>query len=118
LLLVSSDPATVLQPIGRPEPDLDLIKQVEQVTMFVLEGPTRRFARIRSIRDQTALEILVLLFWQLLARLIFRYKKQQKQPGVAEGALFRSARPACPGRPGNSTNRATRAVDLLRGQLR
>jgi hypothetical protein len=40
---------TALQPIGRTEPDLDLIKQMEQVTKLVLEGPARRFARIRSI---------------------------------------------------------------------
>ena len=29
----------------RAEPDLDLIKQVEQVATLVLEGPARRFAR-------------------------------------------------------------------------
>jgi hypothetical protein len=29
-------------------PDLHLIKQVEQVTMLGLEGPARRFARIRA----------------------------------------------------------------------
>src|ERR1700730_14972497 len=29
----------------RTEPDLDLIKQVEQVTTLVLEGPARRSAR-------------------------------------------------------------------------
>jgi hypothetical protein len=31
------------------EPDLHLIKQVEQVTMLGLEGPARRFARIRRM---------------------------------------------------------------------
>ena len=31
------------------QPNLHLIKQVEQVTMLGLEGPARRFARIRSI---------------------------------------------------------------------
>jgi hypothetical protein len=40
---------TALQPIRRTEPDSNLIKQVEQVTTFVLEGPARRFGRIRSI---------------------------------------------------------------------
>jgi hypothetical protein len=40
---------TALQPIRRTEPDLNLVKQVEQVTTFVLEGPAGRFARIRSI---------------------------------------------------------------------
>ena len=39
----------VLQPIGRIKPDLDLIKQVEEVTTLFLEGPTRRFAGIRGI---------------------------------------------------------------------
>jgi hypothetical protein len=31
---------------GRAEPDVDLIKQVEQVTTSALEGPTWRFAGI------------------------------------------------------------------------
>ena len=31
------------------EPDLHLIKQVEQVTMLGLERPARRFARIRRM---------------------------------------------------------------------
>ena len=31
------------------EPDLHLIKRVEQVTMLGLEGPARRFARIRKM---------------------------------------------------------------------
>lgn len=35
---------SALQPIGRIEPDLNLIKQVEQVTALVLKGPARRFA--------------------------------------------------------------------------
>jgi hypothetical protein len=39
-------------PIGRTEPDLNLIKQVQQVTALVLEGPARRFARIRSIESR------------------------------------------------------------------
>ena len=39
----------VLQPVGRTKPDLDLIKQVEQVTTLFLESPARRFAGIRSI---------------------------------------------------------------------
>ena len=33
------------------EPDLHLIKQVEQVTMLGLEGPVRRFARIRKMES-------------------------------------------------------------------
>jgi hypothetical protein len=34
---------------GKTQPDLHLIKQVEQVTMLGLEGPARRFAGIRSM---------------------------------------------------------------------
>jgi hypothetical protein len=34
---------------GKTKPDLHLIKQVEQVTMLGLEGPARRFVRIRSM---------------------------------------------------------------------
>jgi hypothetical protein len=34
---------------GKTQPDLHLIKQVEQVTMLGLEGLARRFVRIRSM---------------------------------------------------------------------
>ena len=44
-------PPTVLQPIGRTEPDLDLIKQVEQVTTFVLEGPAPALCQDSEHRD-------------------------------------------------------------------
>ena len=81
----------------RAEPDLDLIKQVEQVTTLVLEGPAGRFARIRSLEITRAVVILVFPIWQLLAWLIFRCKKQAKQPGAAEGDLFAK------GRSGNAT---------------
>ena len=36
----------VVRPMGRTEPDLDLIKQVEQVTISALERPAWRFAAI------------------------------------------------------------------------
>jgi hypothetical protein len=35
----------------RTDPDLHLIKQVEQVTTSALEGPARHFARIPSMGD-------------------------------------------------------------------
>jgi hypothetical protein len=35
----------------RTDPDLHLIKQVEQVTRLALEGPAWRFARILSMGD-------------------------------------------------------------------
>ena len=34
--------------VERSEPDLDLIKQVEQVTTLVSGAPARRFARLQS----------------------------------------------------------------------
>jgi hypothetical protein len=34
---------------GKTQPDLHLIKQVEQVTMLGLEGPPGAFARIRRM---------------------------------------------------------------------
>jgi hypothetical protein len=46
-LSVSSS-QTVLQSLGRTEPDLDLKKEVEQLTTSALEGPAWRFAWIRS----------------------------------------------------------------------
>ena len=77
---------------GAIEPDLVLIKQVEQVTTFVLEGP-RRFARIRSIGITDAVEVLVFLIWQLLNWLLFGYKNSQEWPRTticeAAGPLLR-----------------------------
>jgi hypothetical protein len=83
--------------VARTEPDLNLIKQVEQETMLVLEGPARRFAGIRSTGIIGAVEILVFLSWQLSIWLIFRCKKQRKQPGAAKGDLFAK------GQSGNTT---------------
>ena len=44
-----------------PMPDLDQIKQGEQVTRLVLEGPARRFAGIPSMGITDAVEVLVFL---------------------------------------------------------
>ena len=49
LLSMSLVPAHGFFNGGRTQPDLHLIKQVEQVTMLGLEGPARRFARIRRM---------------------------------------------------------------------
>ena len=46
---------------GKTEPDLDLIKQVEQVTTSDLEGPAWRFAGIPSVGITHAVEVLVFL---------------------------------------------------------
>lgn len=47
---------TVLQPVAGTEPDLDLIKHVEQVTRLALEGPAPRFPRIPSVETTGAIE--------------------------------------------------------------
>jgi hypothetical protein len=78
---------------GTTEPDLVLIKQVEQVTTFVLEGPLRRFARVRSIginRRSRSPRISDLATTALAVTWL------QKQPGEAEGDLFAN------GQPGNA----------------
>jgi hypothetical protein len=61
-------PPTVLQPAAGTEPDLDLIKQVEQVTRLVWKGPVRRFAGIPSVGITDAIEVLVFLILQLVLR--------------------------------------------------
>jgi hypothetical protein len=66
--------------VGRTEPDVHLIKQVEQVTKAALGGPTRRFPGIPSIRVPDAPKILVFLIWQLLHWLLFGCKNSQKRP--------------------------------------
>jgi len=58
----------------RTEPDLDLIKQVEQVTTSDLEGPAWRFAGIPRVGITYAVEVLVFLIWQLLNWLLFGCK--------------------------------------------
>ena len=65
---------------GRTEPDLDLIKQVEQVTMSDLEGPAWRFAGIPSVGITHAVEVLVFLIWQLLNWLLFGCENSQEWP--------------------------------------
>src|SRR5271155_2418022 len=97
-------------------PDLDQIKQGEQVTTSALEGtglaPRRdsergdhRRGRSPRISDLaiTALAVIWL----------------QKQPGAAEGDLFakgQSGNATAP--PGGSTNRATWAAEPLLCQIR
>jgi hypothetical protein len=62
--------------VGRTEPDVHLIKQVEQGTKSALE-PTWRFARIPSMGVTDAVEILLFLVWQLLHWLLFGCKNSQ-----------------------------------------
>jgi hypothetical protein len=65
---------------GRTEPDLDLIKQVEQVTTSDLEGPAWRFPGIPSVGITHAVEVLVFLIWQLLDWLLVGCRNSQEGP--------------------------------------
>jgi hypothetical protein len=84
----------VFKPVGRTKPDLDLIKQVEQVTTSAFDGPAWRFAAIPSVwitdvgrsprvSDLAALAVIWL----------------QKQPGDAEGDLSAKGQSGNPGGP-------------------
>ena len=66
--------------VGKIEPDLDLIKQVEQVTTSDLERPAWRFAGIPSVGITHGVEVLVFLVWQLLNWLLFGCKNSQEWP--------------------------------------
>jgi hypothetical protein len=110
---------SALQPNGGTEPDLNLIKQVEQVTSLVLGRMARRFARIRSIEITGAVVIRIFLIRQLLVWLIFRFKKRPKQPEAAEGDRFAKGQSGnATGPPGGSTSRATLAAEPLLCQIR
>ena len=89
---------TASRAIERTGPDVNLIKQVEQVTKSALEGPMWRFARIPSMGVTDAVEILVFLIWQLLHWLLFGCKNSQniqKRPGdlFAKGQFGNAAGP-------------------------
>ena len=80
--------------MGRTEPDVHLIKQVEQVTTSALGGPAWRFARVPSMGVTDAVEILVFLIWQLLHWLLFGCKNSEER---RRGDLFAK------GQSGNAT---------------
>ena len=71
------DPPAVLRPMGRTEPDLDLIKQVEQVTISALERAAWRFEAILREGIADAVEVVVFLVWQFLRWLLFGCKNSQ-----------------------------------------
>jgi hypothetical protein len=66
----------------RTEPDLDLIKQVEQVTISALKGPAWRFAGIPSTGITDAVNVLVFPIWQLLPWLLFGCRNSQQRPSA------------------------------------
>jgi len=97
-------------------PDLDQIKQGEQVTTSALEGPAWRFAGIPSVGITDAVEVLVFLIWQLLHWLLFGCKNSQERPRAT--CLRRGSPAMLPAPPGGSTNRATWAAEPLLCQIR
>ena len=92
-------------------PDLDQIKQGEQVTTSALEGPAWRFAGIPSVGITDAVEVLVFLIWQLLHWLLFGCKNSQERPraSVCERAVRQCYRP----HPAAPTNRPIGRPSLL-----
>jgi len=66
----------------RTEPDLHLIKQVEQVTISALKGPAWRFAGIPSTGITDAVNVLVFPIWQLLPWLLFGCRNSQQRPSA------------------------------------
>jgi hypothetical protein len=70
----------IAKTVGRTEPDVHLIKQVEQVTMSALGGPTWRFARIPSMGGRGRRRNLVFLIYQLPDWLLFGCKNSQERP--------------------------------------
>ena len=106
---------TASRAVGRTEPVVHLIKQVKQVTISALEGPTWRFAGIPSIGVTDAVEILVFLIWQLPHWLLFGCKNSQKRPG---DCLRRGSLAMLPALTGGSTNRATWAAEPLLCKIR
>jgi hypothetical protein len=98
---VLAGPARGSSILGRTEPDLDLIKQVEQVAISALERPAWRFAAIPSEGTTDAVEVLVFLIWQLLHWLLSGCKNSQERP---RATCLRSGSPArLPTPPGGST---------------
>src|SRR6201984_3754468 len=59
---------------GGIEPDVHLIKQVEQVTTPALEGPCGASPGFRALGVTDAVEILIFMIWQLLHWLLFGCK--------------------------------------------
>jgi hypothetical protein len=65
---------------GRTEPDMHLIKQVEQVTTSALRGPTWRFARIPSTEVTASVEIPCISDLAITALAVIWLQKQPKRP--------------------------------------
>ena len=91
-----------------------LLKQVEQVTILVLEGPAR-LCQDSEQGDHRAAEVLVFITAIVALAVI----SLQKQPGGAEGVrLRRAVRPMLPDAPGGSNEPGHWASESLARQIR
>ena len=100
---------------GTTEPDLVLIKQVEQVTTFVFgrTAPALCQGSQKGITD--AVEVLVFLIWQL-RWLLLGCKNSQERPRAT--CLRRGSPAMLPAPTGGSTNQAAWAAEPLLCQIR
>jgi hypothetical protein len=96
--------------MGRTEVDLDLTKQVEQITRFGRDSEYRDHSGGRRSAYFGNFAIYPLLLFSCKKQ---RQQRQGRGPPVGE----RQSRNAT-GAPGGGTNRATRAAEPSRGQIR
>jgi len=90
---------TAERAVGRTEPDVHLIKQVEQVTMSALGGPTWRFARIPSMGGRGRRRNPRISYLSITGLAVIWL---QKQPGEAEGTYTAAPRTGAHGLPSRS----------------
>jgi hypothetical protein len=101
---------------GTTEPDLVLIKQVEQVTNFVSGRTAPALCRGSQTGITAAVEVLVFLIWQLLRWLLFGCKNSQD---LSRMTCLRRGSPAMlPAPTGGFTNRASWAPEPALCQIR
>jgi hypothetical protein len=78
---------------GGIEPDVHLIKQVEQVTTPALEGPTWRFARIPSLGGSRTPSNPYIYDLAITTLAVIWLQKQPYRQKRAEGDLWQCCRP-------------------------
>jgi hypothetical protein len=101
---------------GTTEPDLVLIKQVEQVTNFVSGRAAPALCQGSQTGTTDAVEVLVFLIWQLLRWLLFGCKNSQD---LSRMTCLRRGSPAMlPAPTGGFTNRASWAPEPALCQIR
>ena len=76
---------TASRAVEKTEPDVHLIKQVEQVTKSALEGPTWRFARIPSMGDHGRRRNPCISDLAITALAVIWLQKQPEEPRATCG---------------------------------